>query len=465
MWHWITLDCPRKTRYVFVPPLGDVSVLIGAILSATVTKRASKSETGSQDSPAVHQSPSENLQSQLWCWLETGQLCSVTGSVLAVSKHKTAGSTVQLRLLEAQNDGVVDQWQIDGDGAIMCGDNMVLDAKSTSGSGPDELSVQTRRTYACSSQRWVVIPRPSPRGAFVPPRPVRTFKLISTSGKALDACSDGRLTTFEPHPGAETQRWRFICGPHGFYLENDHAKLVATLHWVEVGDGDGQLSAVRLSSRSAALYDRQLWSFDSKGFLVSRHSGRVLDSLSNQEGGPVDATARRTNVAGLGLLFKNFSTESQRWHVVPESRGSEATTDVEESLLESEASMILPSPSDFLDAALAELDEFGAGLRNTSLRCASPDGCDQALEALDDIANQLNQGTRRTSTSSLGSQDNPTPPRTPLPALRRDVSSDELWEKLVLPAEQNAALTQITEQIWTSLESDRGARLDGDQLK
>jgi hypothetical protein len=425
----------------------------------------------SQLQVAVQRPASDDLQSQLWCWLTDGRLYSAAGNSAVVSVHKRAGSPVLVQRGSHEIKGVLTKWCIGGDGAISCdGGDVVMDGKASGvASESADVGIRPRRSFAPSSQRWIAVPQPAPDlDPDVPGPAVCTFKLISTSGKALDTCADGRLSTFDPHPGSKTQRWRFLCGPHGLYLDNAHTDEVATLHWAESAkpDGDAHLSQVRISARTPALYDRQLWSFDTKGFLVSRHSGWVLESLSLQEGGAVAATTRRTSVAGLGLFFKNFSTDSQIWHVVPADplggihrpRSRPKSKDKEESRD--------VYSSEFLDAALAELDEFGADLDES--RSMSPNGCDEALEALDRMSTELNRrdnldDSEGEAGSAIASP--PPSPRATPPSLDRNATADELWVKLARPAFQNTALKQITEHVWLLFEEDFTGRLTGDLLK
>eukprot|EP00038_Savillea_parva_P001069 m.101085 g.101085 ORF g.101085 m.101085 type:complete len:609 (-) comp10374_c0_seq2:47-1873(-) len=449
---------------------------VGSSLSA---ESPSEAQEGRHEVIAMQRPPSDNLTSQLWCWVGDGQLCSASGNILVTSAHGRAGTTVRVQSGTKDAKGLQLRWRIDVVGALVCGGSTsatrsVVDAKNLTGAsaGRGGLTLQPRRSFAASSQRWIAVPRPSPGPGITPLKNAwTTFMLASTSGKVLDACSDGRITTFEPHPGAESQRWRFLCGPHGLYLQSALTREVATLHWVEASDGDGQLSHVRLSPRTSALHDRQLWSFDAKGFLVSRHSGWVLDSMSAQDGGAVAATERRTSIAGLGLFFKNFSNDSQIWHIVlAESRqsdsdeeGSSSDEDDGASASSSPDADTVPGrrsvySNEALDAALAELDEFGDELRASA---RTPDGCDQALEALDLISAQLCSPDRTGTPTDFAAISAPRA----LPPARRTDSVDVLWQKLASPAEQNTALKQITEHVWTSVDGHEAGRLYGDSLK
>jgi len=63
--------------------------------------------------------------------------------------------------------------------------------------------------------------------------------------------------------------------------------------------------------------DKMLWQFDVQGFVVSRFDGRVMETSSAQDGAALTTQNRKINVAGLGLMFKSLSTDSQVFRLIP----------------------------------------------------------------------------------------------------------------------------------------------------
>lgn len=298
-----------------------------------------------------------------------------------------------------------------------CEHRLVLDVKGFTSAEGAAIVTLPRRQINVGTQRWFVIPRQTDAvPSDIQEQALSYFRLIHVaSGKAVDARANGKAALFPTNAGSHSQCWRLLASCGGILMQNcSNQKVLSTT------DGKsrvlGLVDHASLANQGNNL-DKMLWQFDVHGFVVSRFDGRVVEASTASDGAALTTQNRKINVAGLGLMFKSLSTDSQIFRLIPislstpiprptavdtstpvsevEDSDNKANTDsdadasVSASVNDDVQSLDVQSDSD-LTEVLSALNHLTNNTDPGShLHRDQSDGLDEALTALDELARKV----------------------------------------------------------------------------